>query len=155
MFISSLPKKAQMDEKAVGKTTLIVSGKGENAWQSPYQLFDFGTEDLLALRNFAIVKGVPLSYNNWADIDSGLQGLTHVAAALQKSFGAVPHIAIGLKHGSACGCGVSRLSQEEALRKMIEGDPEAIFGGVVITNFAITAERAALLNTHAVGGAAR
>ncbi|MBI3020065.1 MAG: hypothetical protein HYY60_01945 [Parcubacteria group bacterium] len=156
MFISPLPKKARMNEneKTTGKTTLVASGKGENAWQSPSQLYDFGADDPLALKNFALVEGAPLSYNNWADIDGGLQGLTHVAAALKKGFGAVPHIAIGLKHGSACGSGVSRSSQEEALRKMIDGDPEAIFGGVVITNFAITAERAEILNTHAVGAGA-
>lgn len=137
------------DKKVLGQAILVASGKGENAWQSPSELYDFGTDDPLALANFALAEGAPLSYNNWADIDSGLQGLTHVAAALKKNFGAAPHIAIGLKHGSACGCGVSMQSETDALKKMIEGDPKALFGGVVLTNFAITDERAELLNTHA------
>lgn len=143
------------NKKVLGQAKLIASGKGENEWQSPMEIYDFGTGDPLALGAFALAEGAPLSYNNWADIDSGLQGLTHVAAVLKKNFGAAPHIAIGLKHGSACGCGVSMQSETDALKKMIEGDPEALFGGVVITNFAITDECAELLNTHATNGGAR
>jgi phosphoribosylaminoimidazolecarboxamide formyltransferase/IMP cyclohydrolase len=43
----------------------------------------------------------------------------------------------------------------EVIRKMIEGDPLALFGGLVMTNFPIGEEEAELLHSHAVAGGRR
>ena len=53
---------------------------------------------------------------------------------MEKNFGKVPQIAIGAKHGNACGAGVDE-SEVRAVDKMLIGDLRAIFGGSVMLNF--------------------
>ncbi|HYE22669.1 MAG TPA: hypothetical protein VD998_03720, partial [Verrucomicrobiae bacterium] len=85
-----------------------------------------------------------LSSNNWCDVDRALQTITHIAAGYNLNFGQVPYIAVGIKHGNACGAAVSN-DPLEAIKRMIGGDPRAIFGGTVITNFPIDAKHATFL----------
>ena len=40
------------------------------------------------------------------DLDRMLQTMTHIGAGFEKNFGKVPEVAIGAKHGNACGVGV-------------------------------------------------
>ena len=117
---------------------------GENAYQAPAALYDEGTEDPLAIPRFRVIEGTPPSYNNWCDIDRLLQTATHIAAAFDRNYGKVPHIAVGAKHGNACGAAVAE-SPADALRKMLAGDPLSIFGGLVFANFAIDGELAEIL----------
>ncbi len=120
---------------------------GENAYQSPaflYRLHD-GGNDPLAIVNWQLLEGSPLSYNNICDLDRMLQTMTHIAAGLEKNFppeadqpqaGGVPFIAIGAKHGNACGAGLDE-NEIEAVDKMLLGDLRAIFGGSVMLNFPV------------------
>ena len=117
---------------------------GENAWQAPAGFFTCGTNDPLALDRFVLVEGEAPSYNNWCDVDRLLQVLTHIAAAYEVNNLPVPFIAIGAKHGNSCGAAVGQ-SHTSALRKMITGDPLALFGGLVTTNFPIDIEEAECL----------
>jgi phosphoribosylaminoimidazolecarboxamide formyltransferase/IMP cyclohydrolase len=111
---------------------------GENRWQSRTGLYDtWGHMDVLALPRFQQVEGATLSYNNWADIDRLLQTITHIAAVYEKIGRRVPFIAVGVKHGNACGAGVGP-NPLTALTRILAGDKLAIFGGVVMTNFPIT-----------------
>ncbi|MEI6281008.1 MAG: hypothetical protein WCP17_03370 [bacterium] len=119
---------------------------GENAYQKPaslYELVGCLTPDKLAIPNWQLVAGSPLSYNNICDLDRMMQTMTHIGAGFEKNFKEVPDIAIGAKHGNACGVGISGVgppivggpTPEEAVGKMLLGDLRAIFGGSVMLNF--------------------
>jgi phosphoribosylaminoimidazolecarboxamide formyltransferase/IMP cyclohydrolase len=125
---------------------------GENAWQTPAHLLRLRPAgptgaDPLALDRFTLVAGAPPSYNNLAELSRQLQTITHIAAGFERNFGAVPHIALGTKHGNPCGAAVGD-ETVSVIRHMVTGDPRAIFGGLVITNFEITEELAHELLTH-------
>ena len=122
---------------------------GENAWQTPAGMFTTYTGDPLAVHEFKLIAGTAPSYNNLAELDRHLQTITHIAAAYEVNFKKVPYIAIGTKHGNACGAAVAD-TPAEAVQKMVMGDPRAIFGGLVSLNFPVTAEVASELLTHGV-----
>jgi phosphoribosylaminoimidazolecarboxamide formyltransferase/IMP cyclohydrolase len=63
-----------------------------------------------------------------------IQTMTHIGAGFEKNFSKVPAVAIGAKHGNACGVGIEE-SEIEAVDKMLSGDLRAIFGGSVMLNF--------------------
>ncbi len=105
--------------------------------------------DPLGLDQFQHVKGWEKSFVNMTDIDRLLQTVTHIAAGFARSYKRVPSIAVGVKHGNACGAAVSD-SLLEAVQKMLEGDTRAIHGGVVMVNGALSKEVAEALMRHAV-----
>ncbi len=115
---------------------------GENAWQAPAHLYGTETDDPLALDKFTVVEGTPPSYNNWCDLDRLLQTMTHIVAVLSNNNREVPFIALGCKHGNVCGAALS-FDTRFVLQKMMAGDPLAIFGGLVMTNFAIVDDEVA------------
>lgn len=100
--------------------------------------------DPLGLDHFEFVKGVPRSFINMTDIDRLLQMATHIAAGFEHNFKEFPAIAIGVKHGNACGAAVAK-THAEAAQKMIDGDIRAIFGGVVMITGVIDEEVADVL----------
>ena len=121
---------------------------GENAYQKPASLYevvrqDLTIEDKLAIHTWQLIAGSPLSYNNICDLDRMIQTMTHIGAGFEKNFDSVPFVAIGAKHGNACGAGVdfsqgpSLRGEIEAVDKMLQGDLRAIFGGCVMTNFPV------------------
>lgn len=107
---------------------------GENAWQAPAYLYSTGTDDPLALDQFIVIEGKTPSYNNFVDIDRLLQTASHIAKMhMVNSCGGMA-IAVGAKHGNSCGAAIG-LDRVEVLNLMMAGDPLAIFGGLVMTNF--------------------
>ncbi len=119
---------------------------GENRWQSPAALFDTGTDDPLALSRFEVIAGSEPSYINWRDIDRLLQTMTHIAAVIGRTPHAIPFIAVGCKHGNPCGAAIGS-SYNVTIYRMVTGDPLALFGGMVMTNFPITVRVAETLVT--------
>ena len=111
---------------------------GENAYQKPANLYKNLNvkEEPLAIHNWVQIEGSPLSYNNICDLDRMMQTMTHIGAGFEKNLGKVPLIAIGAKHGNACGAGVDQASSE-SISKMLLGDLRAIFGGSVMLNFPV------------------
>lgn len=112
---------------------------GENAWQSNAALYSTGGGDPLALDRFELVAGSPPSYNNLCDVDRLLQTITHIAAAFQANRWVSTTgnaIAVGVKHGNACGAAVA-MAPRIALEQMLAGNPVSIFGGLVMVNFPI------------------
>jgi phosphoribosylaminoimidazolecarboxamide formyltransferase/IMP cyclohydrolase len=107
--------------------------------------------DPLGLDRFEHVQGMGRSFINITDIDRLLQTVTHTAAGFDRNFGKVPAIAVGVKHGNACGAGVADNSVD-AVKKMLEGDTRAIFGGVVMINGEIDQAVAETLMRHAMEG---
>jgi phosphoribosylaminoimidazolecarboxamide formyltransferase / IMP cyclohydrolase len=107
--------------------------------------------DPLGLDKFEHVQGMERSYVNMTDIDRLLQTVTHIAAGFKRNFGEVPFTAVGVKHGNACGAAAGK-TMVEAVKKMLEGDTRAIFGGVVMLNGPIDEEVAEALMHHAHEG---
>lgn len=130
-------------------TRIAPTKYGENPWQTPAGLYADNrvAVDALGLDQFTHQKGWELSYINETDMHRLLQTVTHIAAGFEVNFGSVPAIAVGVKHGNACGAGVAENSVE-AVKKMLEGDEIAIFGGVVMINGPIDAPVAEALMTY-------
>lgn len=126
---------------------------GENPWQTPAAFYADNRVDVdpLGLDQFEHIQGMERSYVNMTDIDRLLQTITHIAAGFKRNFGEVPAIAVGVKHGNACGAGVAG-SAAEAVEKMLTGDTRAIFGGVVIVNGTIDEPAAQALMHYAMDG---
>lgn len=127
---------------------------GENAYQTPAGVYSFGTMDLLAIDRFKLIAGTEMSFNNICDLDRLLQTITHIAATFDVNQSRVPHIAVGVKHGNACGAAVGK-NPVEVIKKVIDGDDLALFGGLVITNFIINADSAETLLTYKCPGERR
>lgn len=117
---------------------------GENPYMTPAALYATDNDDLLAVHRFELVEGDARSLVGLTDVDSLLQVLTHIAAGLDQNFGEVPLMAVGVKHGNACGAAVGS-DPVEVVNRMVAGDKRAIFGGVVMTNFPISEEVAEAL----------
>jgi len=128
---------------------------GENAWQAPAALYGFDSDDPLSLDKFKLVEGTEPSYNNYCDIDRLLQTMIHLAAAFELNRGSKPMIAIGAKHGNACGASFGFEKNEQVLRDMLDGDLDAIFGGLVMINFPIGEKEAEILMTYKMEGCQR
>ncbi len=133
---------------------------GENPQQKGAALhrnrsWRFWRRDPLALHRFKILLGQP-SYNNFTDLDRALQTMTHIAAGFAVNFeDRVPNIAIGIKHGNACGASFSFTMRGEALAKMAIGNSRALFGGLVMTNFPLNEESIDILLTSGLVGGQR
>lgn len=127
---------------------------GENPWQTQAGLYANSGGDSLSLAKFEQISGTELSYNNLADIDRLLQTITHICAGFDKNYTEVPAIALGAKHGNVCGVAVAQ-KPAEAIKRMLDGDPRAIFGGVVMVNFVVEEELANLLISHGIDGGKR
>jgi len=127
---------------------------GENGYQSPAYLYadPLNSDDPLGLDKFQLMSGDELSYNNRCDLDRLLQIITHIAATFDVNYHQVPCIAVGVKHGNACGVGISFQSPFEALTKMVDGDPVALYGGLTIMNFDMTEALANLIALDGKGG---
>lgn len=117
---------------------------GENPYMTPAKLYQTDGLDPLAVHRFESVEGDERSFINLTDVDCLLQAVTHLAAGYELNFGSVPYMAVGVKHGNACGAAVGS-DPVEVVKRMVAGDKRAIFGGVVMTNFPITREVAEAL----------
>ncbi len=84
---------------------------------------------------FDQLHGKEISYNNLLDIDA--------AVSLIAEFNETT-VAI-LKHNNACGL-ASRADVTQAWRDALAGDPVSAFGGIIVTNVAVTAEVAEEIN---------
>jgi len=120
---------------------------GENPEQAPAGLYSAQTNDPLSLDKFKLITDNNLSYNSLCDIDRLLQTITHIAAGLDINQIQLPHIAIAVKHGNACGASIG-CDEQEVIEKMIAGDTRAIFGGAVMVNFKIDKDKAEHLLTY-------
>jgi len=61
---------------------------------------------------------------------------------------------VGVKHGNACGA-AETANSHQAIANMLDGNPQAIFGGSVIVNFPLDKSHAELLMTHSMKGGDR
>jgi phosphoribosylaminoimidazolecarboxamide formyltransferase/IMP cyclohydrolase len=124
---------------------------GENAYQAPAFIYQ-NRRSPFSPDKFKLLTETPLSYNNFCDRDKILQTLTHLVAGLELNLEKpVSTIAIAVKHGNACGAGISS-EPKDALKKMIEGDVQAIHGGSIFANFKIDEDLAEILLHYQMPG---
>jgi phosphoribosylaminoimidazolecarboxamide formyltransferase/IMP cyclohydrolase len=131
------------------KTTPTKYGENPQQADAAFYADNRVSVDPLGLDQFEHVQGMERSFINMTDIDRLLQTVTHIAAGLDHNFGSVQSIAVGVKHGNACGVGAADTAVE-AVQKMLEGDTRAIFGGVVMLNAAIDKHVAEALMHYAM-----
>ena len=134
-----------MDKKTFGdaRDLIRVLAYAENRCQNPSNLMGV-EDDPLAMHNFVVEAGNP-SYISIADGDTILDILCVLAETFRRWKNKVPYMVIAGKHGNPCGCSVDWESPEKALLKALLGDPVAVMGGEIITNFPITDELGQLL----------
>jgi phosphoribosylaminoimidazolecarboxamide formyltransferase/IMP cyclohydrolase len=126
---------------------------GENPQQASAAFYADNRLDIdpLGLDQFEHIQGMEKSFINMTDMDRLLQTLTHIAAGYERNFKSVPFMAVGVKHGNACGAAISD-NLVDAIQKMLLGDTRAIFGGVVMLNSDIDESVAETLMHYAVEG---
>ncbi|OGI25621.1 MAG: hypothetical protein A3J76_06115 [Candidatus Moranbacteria bacterium RBG_13_45_13] len=120
---------------------------GENAWQIPGKLYSTGSDDPLVLEKFRILTDMAPSYNNTCDIDRLLQTLTHIVAAFEINKIPAKYFGVAVKHGNCCGAAYGD-DKIEVIKKVVEGDPRAIFGGLAMFNFDFDERAAETLFAH-------
>lgn len=126
---------------------------GENPHQKDAALYrnQFAMYDPLAINKFVMVKGEGDSYINITDLNAVLETVIRIAAGFNVNWpGHVPYIAAAVKHGDVCGVGVHASDPEEALRRMVHSEPDALFGGCVMVNFELKRQHAELLRLEMV-----
>lgn len=139
------------DSKNMQGSKIIIGEKamtlleGENPYQVPCELFKTDDSDAMALPNFEQLCGELPCYTNMADFDSILQTLCLAAEAFCKYYQKVPYIVVAAKHGNPCGLAIDWEEPRLAVKNALLGNPSAIFGGEVITNFSINEKIAELL----------
>ncbi len=126
---------------------------GENPWQHGAGIYMARDgNNALAYNRYEQHGGIETSYNNVVEFAERMtQTITHIAAGFEHNFGEVPALALGVKHGNACGAAYADTPQE-VIKKMLEGDERAIFGGSVMVNFELDGELADLLVSHDMEG---
>ena len=118
---------------------------GENPQATAELIPDADNNDALSVFNLQNIDGTPfdyslLSYINIADTDRLLNTITLLSAALSKN-STNKKIALAVKHGHICGAAVSDTTKG-AIAGMYRGDPRAVFGGFIMTNFTFGKEEA-------------
>ena len=119
--------------------------EGENPYQTPAHLLTFGDSDDLCLGNFKQLSGVQPCFTNMADLDSLVKLMCVLVETFLKNKNNIPFITIAAKHGNPCGLSLSWDRPEKSIDGALFGNPRAIWGGELITNFAISAEIGSML----------
>lgn len=134
------------------KNMYLENGKPTRYGQNPHQsgcMFenpDDCSGDPLTIPNFRQLNGKAMSYTNFLDLDGAIRAVAQMCQAMKATTGKSPHVAAGMKHTNAAGAAVGFSSDpSDVTRKMLAGDPLAIFGGVVATTYTITREIAEIL----------
>lgn len=103
---------------------------GENPHQKAEFFKDSTSNDPLGLGNFIVLQGKETSYNNYLDLDAGVQAISLIGK--EKS------ACVILKHTNPCGAAVADTIEDAFHKAWFEGDPLAAFGGVIIFNRPVT-----------------
>lgn len=107
---------------------------GENEQQTGYWFQNSGKKSGLTL--VEQLNGKELSYNNLLDLDAALNFVSQFRMPA----------AVAVKHNNPCGAAYGQKG-DVVLKKTLESDPVSVFGGVVATNFTVSAQQADLLNS--------
>ncbi len=103
---------------------------GENPHQEAAFYKDNLQDDSLGLGNYEIIQGKETSFNNYLDLDAGLQAISLI--------GQDKPACVILKHTNPCGAAVAHTIEDTFQKAWFEGDPLAAFGGVILFNRVVT-----------------
>lgn len=128
---------------------------GENRRQGNAGLYleTDAENDPLSLDKFERIVGKVPGTVNALDMHRLVETATRLGAARSRNFGGVGFMAIFVKHGNPGGVGIGYAGADEpegTVRRMIDGDREAVSGGFVLVNFPVTASIARQFRTHAM-----
>ncbi len=126
-------------------TTAYELMEGENPYQAPAHLLTVRDSGDLGLDKFKQLSGIKPCFTNMADLDSLIKLMCVLVETFIKNDGKAPYITIAAKHGNSCGLSLSWDVPEKSVDGALFGNPRAIWGGEVITNFAISEEVACKL----------
>lgn len=125
---------------------------GENPHQGNAALYAplAGEKDQLGFYNFDQIEGAEPSLINHTDLSAATNVLNLAALTLTTNglWSNDTYIAVVVKHGTPCGFGYAVGNKTQALKNMVAGDPQAAFGGAVVTNFPLDYEDGMLLKNH-------
>lgn len=107
---------------------------GENPHQQAIFIKDADESDTLGIGTFKILQGKETSYNNYLDLDGGLQTISLI--------GQEKPACVILKHTNPCGAAVAETIEEAFHKAWFDGDPLAAFGGIIFVNRKVTKELA-------------
>jgi|ETNmetMinimDraft_12_1059888.scaffolds.fasta_scaffold42979_1 phosphoribosylaminoimidazolecarboxamide formyltransferase/IMP cyclohydrolase len=114
--------------------------EGENPYQAPAHLLTVRDSGDLGLGKFQQLSGIKPCFTNMADLDSLIKLMCALVETFIKNDGKAPYITIAAKHGNPCGLSLSWDVPEKSVDGALFGNPRAIWGGEVVTNFAISEE---------------
>lgn len=110
---------------------------GENPHQHGFFFKEAQTSDTLGLGTFTILQGKEISYNNYLDLDGGLQALSLI--------GTKRPACVILKHTNPCGAATAETIEDAYHKAWYDGDPLAAFGGIIFVNKTVTKKLAEMM----------
>lgn len=136
-----------------GRPIADVVGYAENRWQRLVGTGYFATDDAdpLAIHRFERLDGDSSGAVGITDFSRGLETAVRIAAGFEVNFQRVPLIAVAVKHGNPCGAAAGD-NAHDVMQDVVRGDPLAIFGGFVVTNFVLDEAEAHVLLHHGTEG---
>jgi phosphoribosylaminoimidazolecarboxamide formyltransferase/IMP cyclohydrolase len=120
---------------------------GENPYQTA-ELYTSPVSDPLAMAQFRNYSSTKPCFTNLADVDSLLNSLCLANEAFKVRFGKQPYLAVASKHGNVCGMSIQWQDPYKAIEQALFGNPVAVWGGELMTNFAIDENLAELMIGH-------
>ncbi|HUQ84824.1 MAG TPA: bifunctional phosphoribosylaminoimidazolecarboxamide formyltransferase/IMP cyclohydrolase [Candidatus Limnocylindrales bacterium] len=124
----------QRDTDGADRFVSLQNGRHLRYGENPHQKASFFKEDKnkdkLGLGNYKTLQGKETSFNNYLDLDAGLQAISLI--------GQDKPACVILKHTNPCGAATAATIEEAFKKAWFDGDPLAAFGGVLIFNRPIT-----------------
>ncbi len=109
---------------------------GENPYQTA-DLFSMKSDDPLRIPAFQNLSETVICQVNLSDVDNLLTTLCLLTDALKTQWGKNPYVTVASKHGNVCGASFDLTDPLKSIEKTLFGNPLAVWGGELITNFAI------------------
>jgi phosphoribosylaminoimidazolecarboxamide formyltransferase/IMP cyclohydrolase len=120
---------------------------GENPYQTA-ELYSTPTNDPLAMVQFRNYSETKPCFTNLVDVDSLLNSLCLTNEAFKIRFGKQPYLAVASKHGNVCGMSIQWQDPLKCIEQTLFGNPVAVWGGELMTNFPIDESLANILVSH-------
>lgn len=143
-FLTLSKKHSKQYEGLLGQHRMVCR-EGENPYQVPCDLFTLDTDEPMGMSQFTQLSGEPMCFTNMADMDSIIIAIEKLKRAFLLNCDKLPYIVVAAKHGNPCGVGVDWESKDNSINKALWGNPQAVWGGEVISNFDIDDELAQIL----------
>ncbi|KKW01352.1 MAG: hypothetical protein A2898_01405 [Candidatus Kerfeldbacteria bacterium RIFCSPLOWO2_01_FULL_48_11] len=131
----------------IGRVTHMLK-YGENPFQIPADLLaDPGDNDPLGIQQFEFLEGTAPSFINVRDYTRLIYLFRRMYSTFQVNGRPNFLFAAAIKHGNPCGAAFGT-DPVDVMRRVIDGSPLSVMGGVVMTNFTVNPEVAEILTRY-------